>query len=83
MGGVGHNQLQQLGGQVDHRSLSPWRTDKARPSSEPGDRPQLRLGKASAELLPTVGSPVERISGPSSGSTPGNLANGRTTSFTE
>src|SRR5580704_5537251 len=41
------------------------------------------LAKASPKFSPTpITSPVERISGPSAGSTPGNLLNGNTGDFT-
>ncbi len=46
--------------------------------------PSCDLNSASPKVVPTpMTSPVERISGPSSGSTPWNLANGNTASFTE
>ena len=41
------------------------------------------LGPEMRSTGEVITSPVERISGPNSGSTPGNLLNGSTTSFTE
>ncbi len=46
--------------------------------------PSWLLSMASANVRPVpITSPVERISGPSTGSTPGNLLNGKTASLTE
>src|ERR1700691_4906411 len=46
--------------------------------------PICALANASPKLAPTpITSPVDRISGPSAGSTPGNLLNGNTGDFTK
>ena len=46
--------------------------------------PNWLLAKAAAKSVAIpITSPVDRISGPSTMSTPGNLANGKTLSFTE
>ena len=67
-------------GMIQYEELAKWMTDESKKTSAA----RKALSQADGKSCPMpITSPVDRISGPKNGSTPKNLLNGKTDSFTE